>query len=718
MKTRWAALIMLAMVYPSSAAYHKLGGFHPDQYVRDVAVAGPLAVVASSYDGVHILDISDPSDPTVLLNHPTPGPAWRATCVDSRAYVLDWWEGLFIFDLSNPAAPTFMGQGPPMNHGNAIVVESDYAYVGSNSGLRIYDVANPESVTLVSTLALSDAVYSLQKDGNRMYAAGSGAGLLILSVTYPQVPYLAYTIPTNDRAYDAHVVDDIAFVADGWEGLLAIDISDPSHPIYHDRVDLRGAVHYVEVEGSVAYVTDRECGFHVLDVSDPADIVRTGCFNTPGSAGNFARQDQQVFIADEYVGLSIVDIAEPTIPFLVGAYRHGAQVGGFAVIDDCAYLADGEEGLILVDIHDPAAPHYVESVNIDGRECCLAVEGSRAVCGTDYFAGGNVEVYEILADQSIVHAGSHLAYGAVSSATLQNAICYASITEDEYRSIDCVDISNPHIPQALSRTQVTEYLVSISVSGEYVFAALRHDGVRIYDFTNKSAPIPIGYLDTPGEASTIEVFESYAYVADGPAGLQVIDCADPENPKLLTTCQPRMNGDIRAQPAVHGGLLYITDNNWNTIHIYSLTDPANPALVGEYAWNFATHALCPTPDYLFTGHFWDGFSVLDPQGVTGVALAMTDRPTFAIRGITPNPVTAAAAITFAMPQESALCDLAIYDPSGRRLKTLISATLNGGDHHVTWMGKDDAGCALPAGIYFCRIRSGSRQAAQRIVLVR
>lgn len=717
MKTRWAVLVILALGSSSSATYHKLGGFHPPHPVKDVAVTGSLAVVASSDDGVYILDVTDPAEPIILLNQPTPGPAWRATCAAGRAYVVDWWEGMHIFDLSDPTAPVYVGQGPPVNLVNAIAVEGNYAYLGGSSAMRVYNVAQPDSVTQIATVSVSDAIYALQKDGNRLYAAGSGAGLLIMNVTYPTAPYLAYTIPTNDRAYGARVVADIAYVADGWGGLLSIDISIPSQPVYLDRIDLPGCARSVEIVGKAAFVTDHACGLNTVDISEPSNLQRTGCFYTPGLADGFTLQDQRVFLADEYGGLVIADIAEPAAPFLVGAYRDAVQTNGLAVAGDDAYLADGEQGLILIDVEDPAAPQFLECVNVDGRETSLAIENTVAVCGTDYYAGGNVETYEILANRSLVHASSHVAGGAVMSIFLQHGICYAGIIEDDYCGIDCIDVSDPYLPQLLSRTEVTSFLEGISVSGEYVLTALHADGLRIYDYTTKTAPIEIASLETPGDAYAVATYDFIAYVADGPAGVQVIDWADPEHPKLLTTLAPRPNGDIRTKPAVQGTRLYIADDNWNSIHIYTLTDPANPTLIGEYCWNYASRHLSPVPDHLFVAHTYDGFSILDPEGAMG-ADADPARPRLAIRSVWPHPIAGAATVFLTIPEASAAIDLAMYDLSGRRVATLARTWLRGGDQRVGWSGRGDAGQALPAGTYYCRLRCGRDIISSKIVMIR
>jgi flagellar hook assembly protein FlgD len=68
---------------------------------------------------------------------------------------------------------------------------------------------------------------------------------------------------------------------------------------------------------------------------------------------------------------------------------------------------------------------------------------------------------------------------------------------------------------------------------------------------------------------------------------------------------------------------------------------------------------------------------------------------------------------------AAEAELALFDLGGRRVRTLVPAgTLAAGAHQRVWDGADDAGRALPAGLYFARLRSGETALERRIVLAR
>lgn len=46
----------------------------------------------------------------------------------------------------------------------------------------------------------------------------------------------------------------------------------------------------------------------------------------------------------------------------------------------------------------------------------------------------------------------------------------------------------------------------------------------------------------------------------------------------------------------------------------------------------------------------------------------------------------------------------MYDVTGRLVRSLASRIFPAGEHRLIWDGADDAGRALPRGVYFTRLR--------------
>jgi hypothetical protein len=77
---------------------------------------------------------------------------------------------------------------------------------------------------------------------------------------------------------------------------------------------------------------------------------------------------------------------------------------------------------------------------------------------------------------------------------------------------------------------------------------------------------------------------------------------------------------------------------------------------------------------------------------------------YALGSPRPNPFTGRMLVPYALPTRSQI-SLRIYDASGALVRTLTSAELPAGFHHVTWNGTDERGRRLLPGTYFCRLQA-------------
>lgn len=86
-------------------------------------------------------------------------------------------------------------------------------------------------------------------------------------------------------------------------------------------------------------------------------------------------------------------------------------------------------------------------------------------------------------------------------------------------------------------------------------------------------------------------------------------------------------------------------------------------------------------------------------------------------GATPNPFNPQTSLSFTLPVAGP-ARLAIHDLRGHRLRVLLDAALDAGDHAVTWDGRDDHGRALPTGSYLARLENGGTAVTTALSLVR
>ena len=71
------------------------------------------------------------------------------------------------------------------------------------------------------------------------------------------------------------------------------------------------------------------------------------------------------------------------------------------------------------------------------------------------------------------------------------------------------------------------------MSGSHAYIADGVAGLIVVDVTEPANPFVVGSVDTPGYTYSVAVSGNYAYVADGFIGLQVVDITTPESPFIV-----------------------------------------------------------------------------------------------------------------------------------------------------------------------------------------
>ncbi|NOZ95485.1 MAG: hypothetical protein GXP47_12230 [Acidobacteria bacterium] len=100
-------------------------------------MAGPVA-------GLQIVDIGDPSDPTLPGYADLPGQAWDLAVSGHTACVASHVTGLQIVDLSDPTHPAVLGSHGAPSTTFDVAVSGNLAHLADgDSGLLIVDVSTP-----------------------------------------------------------------------------------------------------------------------------------------------------------------------------------------------------------------------------------------------------------------------------------------------------------------------------------------------------------------------------------------------------------------------------------------------------------------------------------------------------------------------------------------------------------------------------------------------
>jgi flagellar hook capping protein FlgD/IPT/TIG domain-containing protein len=111
-----------------------------------------------------------------------------------------------------------------------------------------------------------------------------------------------------------------------------------------------------------------------------------------------------------------------------------------------------------------------------------------------------------------------------------------------------------------------------------------------------------------------------------------------------------------------------------------------------------------------------------PELVIDRSTVAVDPITGGVRSLTlrrnhPNPFHAATAIPFDLPGASHVV-LRVHDLQGRAVRRLLDRELPAGAHEVRWDGRDEAGAALPSGIYLLRLQAPGAERKRTVLILR
>jgi hypothetical protein len=216
--------------------------------------------------------------------------------------------------------------------------------------------------------------------------AAHGEGLEIFDISDPDSPVLLSTLQTSGYAWDVWAHDGFAYVADVDKGVSVVDVSSPAKPRrvgFVTWAERHPAAEIVRGEGNVIYVAAANHGLIVIDVSDPAHPVVASTYRPIyiGDAEGLAVKDGTVYLAvgssirleiqgeiiwEVYAienGLHIVDTTNPYSPSLMSKVNFLDWVEGVHVAGDFAYVANTGTGVRSIDIRDIEEPVLLDTFN-------------------------------------------------------------------------------------------------------------------------------------------------------------------------------------------------------------------------------------------------------------------------------------------------------------------------------------------------------------------
>lgn len=240
-----------------------------------ITVTNDIAYIAD-YQGLRIIDLSQPQQPDQLALYPTPSFAMDVQIVGTKAYIARRDDGLEIVDISNPESPTHIGEIDLPGDSRSIAVDGDLAYVADEIAFRVIDISNPTTPALMgSSFTAADAWdLSVDETGN-VYLADRYSGQSVTSsvrvydTTSPATPNQIATLSYGSfgAVRGVHAMGDQLFVVHGSSGLQSLDITNPASPQPLGEYDQAQSVNAMIDHSGLLYATSADDGLIIIDPS-------------------------------------------------------------------------------------------------------------------------------------------------------------------------------------------------------------------------------------------------------------------------------------------------------------------------------------------------------------------------------------------------------------------------------------------------------------------
>jgi hypothetical protein len=326
-----------------------------------IHVSGNYAFLSAYADGLLVMNVSNPSNPTRAALYQIPISSRGLAISGNHVYLADGTKGVKVVNLSNPAFPSPTGlwkTTPKTGASHDIAISGQYAYVADYSGLRVLNISDPTSPVHVASLTQPGQSYGwfsrIHLSGNHAYLIDSSFGKLwIVNIADPAAPVVVSSFGGDAvRLTNVYAVGNQCYVV-GEGGLWVLNVSNPAQPTQVGRI-ARGTYSGVHAAGNYVYTVAYAEGagnseFRVLDVSNPANPVVRGTFSVDQYSSLLYVFGNSAYLSNGlYGGLLVLDVSNPTNPIQVGGYDTVGATSDARVAGDYIYLADSDNGLVIV----------------------------------------------------------------------------------------------------------------------------------------------------------------------------------------------------------------------------------------------------------------------------------------------------------------------------------------------------------------------------------
>ena len=661
---------------------------------QTVAIDGKMAYIADGAAGVHVIDITVPTDPSIVKTLGSFTDARRVRVADGNLYVLDKTRGMLVFnlrDVHNVLTPQprrfFRTAGTPLN----VVIHDGTVYLSDDRhGLLILDPSPFGNFVVRSVVPILAPAYEIVDTRNRTYA----------------------------------------YVATG--NLTVVDVTDMQNPEISSRLDTPGLATGIELHNDTVYLTDQQAGLQIIDVRNPQQPQLISAQPTFGNAIDITLQDTNAYIADGKGGIQTISVNDTKSPKWLHRYALGGAAYGLDVVETAdgartIYVANGVGGLKTLEFTTPYQGSVTENLSlpVNGATFNNPLKAARCtkIQVRDGYGFVAAETGMFVVDLKTNTIVTYIPTAApVSDIALHEGYTYLCA-----ESLIIVDSRVP--PQSRITFQRdmrgSAYRVAIDVdSSTHAYVAALEGGLHIFDITIPATPRPVANYATQGNATGVTLIEKRAYLLDSGIGVAALDITEPNKPRLDGIYK---DDTILIDAQASSNHLYLLNSeSVQVIDTRTLTTTSS-VLYRSRELQFPSE-LKLTDGVLYIADLYqlrtfrvqpEGYSlaVEEPTPSEWKPNPLKPMPVNRLSQNFPNPFNPETWIPYQLASAANVV-LYIYDTQGRRIYSQTLGHQKAGSHTVYWDGRNTTGEAVASGIYFYSLEAGTFHATRKMLIQR
>ena len=240
------------------------------------------------------------------------------------------------------------------------------------------------------------------------------------------------------------------------------------------------------------------------------------------------------------------------------------------------YAAAGDT-LHVVEVTNPAAPVLRGALTAPGRIWSVHAAGNRA-----YLAGGldGLHIVDAADPDAPALAATHQTAGQALGVTTSGG---AALVINLMTGLEIVDVTDGGAPALVHTEETFGYQWSIGGGGAQVLVADQPEGVHIFDVSDPAAPVLQGVYSGAQQVRAVTAGDDRrAYVVLAGSGVvEIVDIADPSNPRRLAAHTPAHPGGRTQRVAVRAGHMAVPVADGG-IEWVDVSDPAAPVLAATH----------------------------------------------------------------------------------------------------------------------------------------